>query len=1154
MTPEQTRDSLIDAVQRDLRGPLADPTGAYPGATPTRLDRGQNIETDTDLHRLFVADDGEEVLTERPTARYIVGALYPVMHLDEERDPDEAQAPPATDEAGNDADEIAPRPGAPDAAADSADSDDDGPASPVDRPGRPSSFGISFVVADEVATLTLRVAGARYEPHEYLYRGSQRTGWHRVAVNEEVPLQLPADGVQVKEVIAKPLQLHVGIHSRHSDAGQRIVTCYLVNRTSQPEFDLARRVLFTARLTAVVPAEHLLNYPDRNADSTAEAASLRLLYTDVPVRAVGHGVDAVVAIDGDVALVHTESLPVAAVGGTTPNIADAAGSLNIDMDGLGYWDPAAVATVDRMIASYREWIKDRSAETAKLDGPERDTAEEHMRACEAFADDVAAGWALASAGTVQRCLRWTSTAMAQQRRSYGAPTRSVTVSDGVITVEGTEPGSKGLAQWRPFQLAFVLANLAQIIDPKHHRRGVVDVIWMPTGGGKTEAYLALAAFTMLFSRLTEPNRKGTAVIMRYTLRLLTAQQLQRAASLMCALETLRTDNRDVLGPERFSIGAWLGRASTPNWRKDAVTELRNFARSRDQSTTDRPFILSRCPACAAAIGDVCDGRVLGYGVHQIKTADGTGYRMQASCPNPACAFHLSRTRGGLPVYEVDEDIYDRPPTFLVATVDKFAQLAWNEKARVIFGLGERGSRHNPAPALIIQDELHLISGPLGSLVGLYEAAIDQLCRHDGGQAPHVVAATATTRAYARQAEALYACRRDEVRLVPPPGLSVHESFFAQADTANPPRTFVGVCATGVGRFAHAQMRVLASLAHAAAALEQQNAPVDPYWTNVAFFGSLRDLGLAKALISTDLRGYAWRLVRATGIRTGTLGKAGVRKAIRPLTDVELTSASSSAAAKALDQLGQCRDQPGAIDLALATSVIEVGVDVDRLGLLTIVRQPKTAAQYIQVAGRVGRNPSKGPGLVVVLLNPMTARDVSHYERFTAVHQRLYAAVESASVTPFTDAALARGLRGAFSSVVRQVRSRGIDRVIPTDVELVSAAAQEINRRATKIGGTPAGDRVSALSDVALNELRTAVDQQLGWGNAGQSGFHFLRPLEDPAPTGRASWPALTSLRSVDGDTALRIDENWLPARAGTDVKHVVPVGGTSDTAPHEEEW
>lgn len=1156
--PAETRDAIIEAVRRDLLGPLADAAGSYPGVTPLRIDRAHAIDRPRDLSRLFVAEDGEEVLVTSPTSRYIVGALYPMLGTDEERELDAEQAPmpPARDEANDDAPDVAPRPAEPvgdDAGRDSAEDDAAMEDIPRDRPGRPSSFGLSFVVNDTAITLTLRVAGARYEPFPYTFMGTPRTGWHRVPMEVSVPVRLDGGGEPVRmcdPIVADPLHLEVGVNVRQPADGHRIVTCYLVNRTPSHEGQLAERVLFGAELAVEVPDGHLADYPDHDADTSPEAASLRLMYTASPVRAVGHGIDAVVTTTSGVDVVRTEAMPVAAVTGTTPDIGDDSGPLAVDMDALGRWEPDAVATVERMISSYRAWITDLQLQAEQLTGRARATAETHVRQCQGFADDIEAGWALAATGPAHECLRWTSAAMGQQRRSYASGTRSITVQDGQVLVGGPEPATTGQARWRPFQLAFLLANLAPVTDPSHPRRGVVDVIWMPTGGGKTEAYLALAAFTMLYRRRTQPAAGGTAVLMRYTLRLLTAQQLQRAASLLCALETLRAANKEILGRERFSIGAWLGRASTPNRRKDALQELRRLADKRRGAT--RPFLLSRCPACATALGDVADGRVLGYGVQSTPSGD----RMQASCPNPACTFHLSRTPQGLPVYEVDEDIYEKPPTFLVATVDKFAQLAWNERARALFGIDGSGARVRPAPNLIIQDELHLISGPLGSLVGLYESALDELCRHLDGLTPHVVAATATTRAYARQAAALYACPAEQVRLVPPPGLTVDDSFFAQTDTTNPPRTFLGICATGVGRFAHAQMRVLASLAHAAAVLEQQDAPVDPYWTNVVFFGALRDLGQAKALISTDLRGYAWRLVRATGIRTGPPRAEGERRAIRSLTDVELTSASSNAASEALERLARRRGEPGAVDLALATSVIEVGVDVDRLGLLTIVRQPKTAAQYIQVAGRVGRDPRKGPGLVVVLLNPLASRDVSHYERFTSVHQRLYAAVEPASVTPFTDAALTRGLRGTLASIVRQLRPAGADRVLPEDVPLVQAAACGVRRRAETLVGPEVSARVDALSNAAVAEVQAAVEQQLAWGVAARPGAQFLRALEDPAPVETASWAVLTSLRSVDADAALRIDEDWLPARAVPQANEPAPApaarGQNDDNL--EEAW
>lgn len=1178
MSAEAARDAILVALRRDLLGPLTDPDGTYPGATAVPVTSGHRFTRPSESRQLLVAPDGHEVLlAEPPTSRYIVGALYPALRAAEERELDNAQAPalPEPDEvSAEDAADMAPKPpqapSAPDALTDSEaveDSPDDSTGTTsYDRPGRPSSFGFSFVLKHQAGTVVpvrLDVAGGRYEPFPVQVVTTPRTGWHHRPVHADATFDLPPDGAEVNEVrdlVCGTLNVQVGIHARTVISGQRIVTCYLVNRTTAST-PLSQRVLFAARLAATLPPQTLAEYPDRDADTSPEAASLRLLYAAAPVRAVGHGTDAVSLSIADRDVVATESLPVARVAGTTADISDGQGPLRVNMDALGRWDDEAVATVDRMLASYRQWIIDRTQQADTLPGEARATAEQHLAICRQFADDMEAGWLLARTDCdVGQCLRWTSQVMASQRRSYAAKSRSVRVDErsGRVSVEGLAPAVEArLAWWRPFQLAFVLANLAPVTDVMHRRRGVVDVIWMPTGGGKTEAYLALAGFTMLHRRLAHPDTcGGTAVLMRYTLRLLTAQQLQRAASLICALEQLRVANRDRLGKDRFAIGAWLGRASTPNWRKDAITELRNLANGRRGA--GRPFLLSRCPSCAAEMGRVVSKTVLGYGVQPTPSGD----RMQASCPNPDCAFHLSNTQAGLPVYEVDEDLYTKAPTFVVATVDKFAQLAWNERSRTLFGLDTDGARRQRSPDLVIQDELHLISGPLGSLVGLYESAIATVCTHDGGQRPHVVAATATTRAYARQAASLYACPTEMVRLVPPPGLDVDDSFFAQRDETTPSKAFVAVCATGVGRFAHAQMRVLASLAHAAAALDSAGASVDPYWTNVAFFGSLRDLGQAKALVATDLRGYAWRLVRATGVRTGAPRPDGTRRAIRTVRDVELTSSSSADATEALERLGRRRGEAKCVDLALATSVIEVGVDVDRLGLLTIVRQPKTSAQYIQVAGRVGRNPATGPGLVVTVLNPLAARDVSHYERFSAVHERLYAAVEPASVTPFTDAALTRGLRGTLAAIIRQTRTAHVPAVLDTDRDRAQSAVDAVSARADQMAGSTIASRVKALAGAALTELTTAVGQGLEWGNAGRSSGQFLRPLENPPPEDAASWAVLTSLRSVDADAALRIDEDWLPARtvvrrpvdAADDDGATPPPADRAPAGPEEEAW
>ena len=1146
MTPAEVRDAMIDALRRDLRGPLVDPTGGYPGVRPRLVTRGQIFASPDEVTGPLVAEDGQEVVREFPAARYPVGVLLPPGGSSP-RPGASAEAPGAVDEP---AEETA-RPQPPDiargsvvdslTATEAVESRMSDPTGGRARSRAGVSIGFSVLLRPEAPldTITLTVRGAAYHRFPLTAAGQPVRAWHRVEVCEAVSIDTSGTGA-ARTVRVAGLTLTVGIHARRASADGRVVTCYLVNQTaaSSPE-DVTERILFSAQLSADVPDAAVGNYPDRASDRSAEASSLGLLYARHRTRVVGHGTDAVVDPVGDRTVVRTESFPVARIRPTSPDVADGVGPLAIDMESLAAFEPDAVATVDRLIASYRAQIA--GWDTAAPASADPLTARRHVAACRAFADDVAAGWELVQTrAEVRQCFSWMGSAMAAQRRSYAAPTRAATwrPESETVTVAGAEPQrSSRRSSWRPFQLAFILANIGPTVDPSHARRGVVDVIWMPTGGGKTEAYLGLAGFTMLHRRLAGRDLgrdrgrcgRGTSVVMRYTLRLLTAQQFQRAASLICALELLRkADPR--LGRQRFSIGAWLGKAVTPNLRDEAVKQLHRFAADDSGRLNEpKPFLLTRCPRCATEMGRrVRPRRVLGYAPGPLPS--GGGQRLVATCPNPLCEFSARGSAGPLPVYEVDEDVYAAQPTFVVATVDKFAQLAWTPRPRSLFGIGADGDRCHPPPDLVIQDELHLIAGPLGSLVALYESAVSELCRHDGGAAPHVVAATATTRAYQRQAEMLYDCPREHVRLVPPPGLDIEDSFFARVDPDTTPRAFVGVCAPGGPPLASLEMRVVAGLAHAAAALDQLGEAVDPYWTNVAFFGSLRDLGQAKALLSLDQRRFAWRLVQQTGIRSGSLDAHGKRRAVRTLGDAELTGASSGDAAAALAQLAVPKGQDECIDLALATSVIEVGVDVDRLGLLTVVRQPKASSQYIQVSGRVGRDTARAPGIVVTLLNPGTARDLSHFERFTDEHHRLYASVEPASITPFTAATLQRGLRGTLASVIRQTRPDAGGAVTADDETALWSFVGHLADRSNRVTRTStAGDQLRWAAQGAADELLQAVDQRLPWGGYRfASGPALLLSPDRPPPADRPCWSTLTSLRSVDSDAALRISDRFLP--------------------------
>jgi hypothetical protein len=603
-------------------------------------------------------------------------------------------------------------------------------------------------------------------------------------------------------------------------------------------------------------------------------------------------------------------------------------------------------------------------------------------------------------------------------------------------------------KWRPFQLAFLLLNLTSMAEPENADRELVDLLFFPTGGGKTEAYLGLAAFTMFLRRLRNPGSLrgcGVAVIMRYTLRLLTLDQLGRGAALICAMELERRNDVDKLGKWPFEIGLWVGQAATPNRMGKSGERDENTARARtrkfkqDQKTS--PIPLETCPWCGTKFSP---GRSFNLVPNEKEPLD-----LRITCANRDCEFSGEMP---LPIVAVDEPIYRRLPAFLIATVDKFASLPWEGQTGKLFGKVERadsnpvsGGFYGPCdpnssgqplpepllpPDLIIQDELHLISGPLGTMVGLYETAIDALCcrdvaRPDGEKKtirPKVVASTATVRRAEAQIKALFC--RNGVEIFPCPGPDRRDSYFAITVPAEekPGRLYAGVAAQGRSPkviFLRTYLALLGAAQKAFLAnggLNNPQNPADPYMTLTGYFNSLRELGgcrrIAEDEVTSRLKDYGNRLRQ--GETTGLFAKRDLKEV------VELTSRISTAAvSKAKDRLAKAfLPKADCLDIALATNMISVGLDISRLGLMAVFGQPKTTAEYIQATSRVGREEGK-PGLIITMLNVHKPRDRSHYERFEAWHASFYRSVEATSVTPFSPRALDRGLAEVTVAMSRQ---------------------------------------------------------------------------------------------------------------------------------------
>lgn len=584
-------------------------------------------------------------------------------------------------------------------------------------------------------------------------------------------------------------------------------------------------------------------------------------------------------------------------------------------------------------------------------------------------------------------------------------------------------------RWRPFQLAFILLNLKGIVDPTSDERDLVDLLWFPTGGGKTEAYLGLAAFVMSLRRLNGvpdgiESYAGTTILMRYTLRLLTIQQFQRAAALICAGEYLRAKDPTIWGNESFSIGLWVGGGTTPNQLEgeDSAKEALEKLQDGKKVYGGNPIQLHNCPCCGAELNHEC------YRIEQKV--------FTIHCSNLHCFFN----RNNIPAYTVDEAIYYKCPTILIGTVDKFARLPWTGNIAPLFGKVDRycerhgfiregddhPNTHNSTqrfnrsqtvevtnlipPELIIQDELHLISGPLGSMVGLYETAVDYLSAYEINGVkvkPKVVASTATIRRAADQVESIF---NREVRQFPPSGINAEDSFFSYeiTDGSKPGRKYVGLYFPGSSGKT-SLVRIYASLLQKGNELKLQGENIDPYYTLTGYFNSLRELGGTLRLVEDDIPDRIKYLVEEKGQRRFIKNKE------------ELTSRiDATEIPTILNKLEQPADNEEAVDVLLATNMISVGVDIDRLGLMVVTGQPKGTSEYIQATSRVGR---KHPGLVFTLYNWSRPRDISHYEQFISYHSKIYSYVEATSVTPFSYRSRDKGLKAIVIGMLRQLDSR-----------------------------------------------------------------------------------------------------------------------------------
>jgi len=1126
---------VLEGLRRELVGP--DPQG-------DPFDDSTQVDEDTAWMPRCQAGTGEEILTrDGPDRRYGIGVLY--SRGGRSRGAQEVvagEAPP--EDPPTDADIEVTTAGfqaATSAALDNLSGEP--PSDDLDLSGanefRPSTMALTFLAKLPIgASITLAMTAGRYQARDVSVGKQTRSWWFRSkcslgSVWSADALRSHAgrhSGVIAAENL-DGLDIQPFAVSRPRPNGTSLITAGLTNTTpgATPNHFLFQ-VAFTLTVSGIPGAHLILPYPQAlHALRDREEESIDLLYRAVPTFAIGHGCaagwDPHDGKPDSCEKVWAEPLPAVETPSITPQVLHADGSeVRVPMAPLAGLidDDDGLRSLIAVVDLYEQWIADRDSELPTLAEGHQVTGHRHLQACRAVATRMREGLELVSVpGPVRDAFELANRAVLLQQLHSVGTTRELVYDDRSKMVHHSEPPRPadplappaGRGTWRPFQIAFLLASLPSYANRNHPDRDMVELIFFPTGGGKTEAYLGLSALTVFLRRLTDPNDVGVEVLMRYTLRLLTAQQFQRAAALVCAMETIRQGDAR-LGTHPFSIGIWVGGDTTPNTRARALIELRNLRAGR----APNPFLVIRCPWCAAQVGPLRDQqrkgraakgpRLLGY--------DEAGGTVRISCTDRSCKF-----AGGLPVLVIDEDIYDEKPDIVIGTVDKFAQLAWRSDARTIFGLGAAGEHIVSPPGLIIQDELHLISGPLGSMVGLYETVIEEFATDRRGEAPvrpKIVASTATIRRYQEQVGALFA--RQRVALFPPHGLDAGDSFFAQyarypsghhrSGELREGRLYVGVHGGGLGSLQTAQVRTFTALLQAGTDLPEGKR--DPYWTLMVFFNSLRELGTSLSLLQSDIPDYM-KVIRN---RRGSSWD-DVRRLNREL---ELTGRLQNddipAVMESLDApYGSGRE---VVDVCLASNIIEVGIDIDRLSLMAVVGQPKSTSQYIQVTGRVGRRWEQRPGLIATIYSPTKPRDRSHYEKFRSYHQRLYAQVEPTSVTPFAPPVLARALHAVIVSWVRQrLRYMDVGSPYPVPTDLIEEVATLLR------------DRVAAVDPEEVSSLDHFLDQRIAewqrwlpgeWRRANTASepglLYAAGDYADPEERVR-SWATPTSLRNIDAE-------------------------------------
>lgn len=712
-----------------------------------------------------------------------------------------------------------------------------------------------------------------------------------------------------------------------------------------------------------------------------------------------------------------------------------------------------------------------------------------------------------------------------------------------LTNETFRRGPK--SEWRLFQIVFLVSQLPGIAalsdsnSPGIADRNQVDIIYFPTGGGKTEAYLATIVFHCFFDRL-RGKAAGVTAWTRFPLRLLTLQQTQRVADVIGMAELVRCEQQDPrlsgTDVDSFAVGYFVGQGGSPN---EIINPRGNaYASSEAQVTWSKvndPTArqdwkrVVRCPSCRTATVRL--------------DFDTASTRLIHRCGQPDCRF----PEGIIPVYIVDNEIYRYLPCVIVGTIDKLAGIGNQRKFALIFGqVDGRCSHHGyyngrccqkdctdvnrlqksipfglSGPTLFVQDELHLLKEGLGTFDGHYETFTQRLLHEVGQEQPlKIIASSATIEAFDRQVNHLYGRNPDQARVFPGPGPTLGQSFYAET-LPHPQRLYVGVIPHNKTIFNtileliehyHREVQGLQQLPAGmpnpyggvlASSTPEWRELLDCYATSLTYFLANRELNSLR----TDLEGDVIPHLQRDGLLAFEIS--------------ELTgSTSTDDVSRILERLEGPAPLGSPPDAVLATSMVSHGVDVDRFNAMIFYGMPRQNAEYIQASSRVGRS---HVGIVFACLHPVRERDRSHYAYFIKFHEFLGQLVEPVAINRWSKFSVNRTLPGLFMAVLLQLVANRSGESNPNRYYMIDFVRGKVSDGSLRpehfipiLEDAYGVQNPTTPGEIAFrDEIHLRVRQYLDWILSPAAGLNFVSDVLIPKP--------MRSLRDVDEAIPIELD-------------------------------